>query len=294
MSREDAAGKLRELGEDEAAESLEAEADAEGEDVVAFGPFDALFSRRELYLQRAHVFGHIGLNRENEAVLDIQPVANIPPDMSLRHSRLVVRLDRLRVASYPGGGTHHVLFDFYAEHHVSRGSQHLHFNTTCRAREGEDAAILGYPIFVGLGVGQEGIALECHTVNVRNDEDSGLLAFLDSDIFRSGLKLATTFQPAIAPLSQMALGLSAGIAKRHKNVTVQEFRLGLDFGGSATGARLAEGSYLAVQIPAAAQLVWDWANWRLDAATGQVVNSAEPTRRLPYNYIVFSITKYQE
>ena len=48
-------------------------------------------------------------------------------------------------------------------------------------------------------------------------------------MFKAGLKLAATAQPAIRPLSQMALGLTKGIAARHRNVSVQDFYMGLDF-----------------------------------------------------------------
>ena len=47
----------------------------------------------------------------------------------------------------------------------------------------------------------------------------------------------------------MALGLAKTIGKRHRNVPVQDFDLGLDFSTIPLGARLAEGAYLAVQIP---------------------------------------------
>ena len=102
-------------------------------------------------------------------------------------------------ASYPGGGLHRVLFDFYAQHQVPGGAEDLHFNATFRVREGEHAAVVGFPIFIGLNVGTEGVAFRCYTVNVANEEDERLLGFLESDVFKSGLRLATTAQPAIAP-----------------------------------------------------------------------------------------------
>ncbi|MEZ4527526.1 MAG: hypothetical protein R2941_16520 [Desulfobacterales bacterium] len=34
--------------------------------------------------------------------------------------------------------------------------EHLHFNATCRAKEGERAVILGHPVFLGLNAGNEG------------------------------------------------------------------------------------------------------------------------------------------
>ncbi|MEZ4527525.1 MAG: hypothetical protein R2941_16515, partial [Desulfobacterales bacterium] len=102
---------------------------------------------------------------------------------------------------------------------------------------------------------------KCYTVNVKNESDEALLKFLDSDVFKTGLKLAKTAQPAIAPLSEMALGLTRSIAERNKNAPVQNFCMGLDFSAIPTQARLAEGSHIAVQIPEALQTMWDWQDW---------------------------------
>ena len=41
---------------------------------------------------------------------------NIAADDALKQARITITLNRLRVADYPGGGTHQVLFDFYARH----------------------------------------------------------------------------------------------------------------------------------------------------------------------------------
>src|SRR5687767_1423121 len=157
--------------------------------------------------------------------------------------------NRLRVADYPGSGTHRILFDFYARNQVPGFGEDLHFNATYRVREGERASIAGYPIFLGLNVGADGVAFRCHTVNVKNDADEAFLDFLEGDVFKSGLKLATIAQPAIAPLTGLALGLTKSIAQRNRNVSVQDFYLGLDFTGTSMGARLAVGDYIAVQIP---------------------------------------------
>lgn len=150
-------------------------------------------------------------------------------DLTLKNARVNIALDRLRIADYPGRGTHRILFDFYAQNQVPGNIEHLHFNATYSVREGEQAAILGYPIFVGLGVGAAGLAFRCYVVNVKNEEDGAFLNFLESDVFKAGLKLTATVQPAVAPLSEMAFALTKGIARRRRNVPVQEFFLGLDF-----------------------------------------------------------------
>jgi hypothetical protein len=191
-----------------------------------------------------------------------------------------------------GSGTHRILFDFYAQNQVSSGIEHLHFNATYRVRENEEAAIIGYPIFVGLNVGIEGVVFRCLTVNVKNEDDEALLGFLESDVFKSGLMLATTAQPAIAPLSSMAIALTKSIARRHKNVPVQEFYIGLDFTKIAFRARLNEGSYIAVQIPEAFERVWDWDEWVYHPKSGQVVSRDDEAKLIPYNYLVFSVSRY--
>jgi hypothetical protein len=144
--------------------------------------------------------------------------------------------------------------DFYAQNQIPGDIEHLHFNSTYRVREGEHAAILGYPLFLGLNVGNDGLFFKCYTVNVKNDEDDAFLSFLEWDVFRAELKLAKSAPPAIAPFSNKAYNLTRSTVKRNRYVAVQEFHLGLDFSPNAIGARLAEGSYIAVQIPENMQL----------------------------------------
>lgn len=213
-------------------------------------------------------------------------------DASLKNARIKITLNRLRIADYPGSGAHRVLIDFYARNQVPGQPEDLHFNATYRVREGERAPIAGYPIFVGLNVGSEGVALRCHTVNVKNDVDEAFLDFLEGDVFRAGLKLAATAQPAIAPLAGMALGLVRSVAKRNRNVSVQDFYLGLDFAGTDMGARLVQGDYIAVQIPETLKVVRRWDDWLYDPAIGQIVATDDPAQLIPYNYVVFGVSGY--
>jgi len=155
----------------------------------------------------------------------------------------------------------------------------------------EGAAAVGYSIFVGLSEGSDGVAFRCFTVNVKNEQDEALIGFLDSDLFRAGLRLASAAQPALAPLSAMALSLTRALAGRNRNVPVQDFYLGLDFGSNPTGARLALGSYLAVQVPESKRAVWDWDEWAYNPSTGQVVQRADKAELLPYNYVVFGVSR---
>jgi hypothetical protein len=292
MPLEEAALRLRHVGEAEAAEALEAAAQR-GAALESTGRLRWPFRDRP-WQHTAHAFGYLRPTAPGGDLLAIQDAGNIEPEQALRGARVRITLDRLRVADYPGDGTHHVLFDFYAQNAVPGDVEHLHFNATYRVREGEQAGIRGYPIFVGLNVGREGLAFKCFTVNVRNDNDEAFLAFLESDIFRSGLKLVETAQPAIAPFSQMAYSLTRAVAGRNRNQPVQDFYLGLDFEPIATRARLATGSYLAVQIPEALSVVWDWGEWVFNPANGQIVHRDDTTRLIPNNYLVFSVSRYDD
>jgi hypothetical protein len=281
-----AAVKLRELGDESTAALLEAQPK---------GILDRWGAVQDRPWQHtAHAFGYLAPSVPGDEPAPIRYAGNIKPDLSLRKARVTIKLDRLRVAAYPGGGTHRILFDFAAQNRLPHEVEDLHFNATFRVREGEHAAVLGYPIFVGLNVGNDGVALKCFTVNVQNEGDEALLSLLEGDVFRTGLKLAATVQPAIAPLSGMAVALTKTLAARHRNVPVQNFQLGLDFTNIPTGARLAEGAFIAVQIPESLAVTWNWSEWMFLPANGHVVNRANSTQLIPYNYVVFSVTRHEE
>jgi hypothetical protein len=296
MELAQAAAKLQEVGEDEAAAQIEQALEGEktADTPTAYSTPKRItwpFGDRP-WQHTAHTFGHLAPAAPGSDVLAINHAGNIPADESLKNSRIKITLDRLRVADYPGSGTHRVLFDFYAQNQVPGQVEHLHFNAAYRVREGEQAAILGYPLFVGLNVGTEGVAFKCFTVNVANDADEAFLAFLDSDAFKAGLQLATTMQPAIGLFSETALALTKAIAEHNRNVPVQDFYMGLDFSDIPTRARLNEGSYLVVQVPEGLLSIWDWSEWVYNPNSGQIVHVDDPTQLVPYNYVVFSVSRF--
>lgn len=288
-----AAVKLREIGDDHTAAALERSAAEQDTELVSFGVGEWLWPFQDKPWQHtAHTFGYLPPAPPGDGLVPIRHASNMAADASLKNARIKITLDRLRVASYPGGGLHRVLFDFYAQHQVPGGAEDLHFNATFRVREGEHAAVVGLPIFIGLNVGTEGVAFRCYTVNVANEEDERLLGFLESDVFKSGLRLATTAQPAIAPLAATAVGLTKALASHSRNVPVQDLALGLDFSSIPTRARLAEGSYLAAQVPEVQHFAWDWNDWAYHPTSGQVVSRADARSLIPYNYLVFSISRF--
>jgi hypothetical protein len=235
----------------------------------------------------SHTVGFIPMGASGTGA--IQHVGQVVPDPSLKDARLRITLDGLRVADYPGGGIHRVLFNFFVQNRTGTGVEDVNFNATYRVREGESAAVLGFPIFTGVAPRETGLVLRCYTVNVKNDNDELFLDLLESDALRQGLTLVATAQPALGPLSSLAVGMAKAIATRRRNVPVQDVHLGLDFGGPATGARLAAGSYVAVQMPAAFQRSWRWSDWSYEASSGQIRNAAGEL--IPLNYFILGVSR---
>jgi hypothetical protein len=263
-------------------------------DATAKGGVRDFFMDRDkyLYLSQAHAVGFVRPLAASDERVDIIDASQAPLSPELKNTRLSVTLNALRVAHYPGGGIHRVLFDFFASNQLPSGAEELHFNSTYRITEAQRAGIRGYPIFVGLTVGSEGLGIRCYTVNVKNDDDEAFLDALDSDVFKTGLKLATVAQPALAPLTGLAVGLTKAIAGRRRNVPVQDVYLGLDFARTPGGARLALGAYVVVQIPERDREVWSWNEWNFKGSTGQVVGKADPVALIPYNYFIFGVSQF--
>lgn len=250
-----------------------------------------LGGERKPWQHTAHVFGFIPTSDSaSSQPVNIMPAGQIKADTSLMNKSIVITLDRLRVFEYPGGGMHQILFDFNAQNQVQGSTEDLHFNQTYRVQEGEQAGIIGYPVFIGLNVGSQGVGFRCYTVNVKNEDDEKILGILDSDVFKNGLKLAESINPVIPVVSGFATGLTKMIASRNRNIPVQEFYMGLNFTGIQTRARLAQGSYIAVQVPSAEQ--WDWSKWVFDPRSEQIVSTNPQGNAIPYNYIVFSVSKF--
>ncbi|MGB3402150.1 MAG: hypothetical protein WBA77_05615 [Microcoleaceae cyanobacterium] len=223
----------------------------------------------------------------------IQHASSIPPDLTLKNSRIDIHLDLLRIFNYPGTGTHNIMVTFAAQNQVKNASEAVTFSQTYRVPEGETAPVKGWPIFIGLNIGSRGIAFEFSTINVLNEGDEAVLKALESPAFKTGLNLLQTAQPAIAPFTDMTLGVVNAIAKRNQNIPVQKFNLGLDFNETAPlGLRLREGNYIAVQVPEENTIQWD-GRWIYDPKFGTIVHKADGSP-LEYNYLVFRVSRYTD
>jgi hypothetical protein len=292
LSPSEIAAKLREIGEDED-EDEDSLAPAAAPGSAAYGSLPRFGTGRDrAWLHTAHTIGYLPpVSNPGSRVLPIRHAANIAADQTLKGASVKLTLDGLRAADYPGRGTHHILFDFAARNQTDQGPEQLHFNMARRVVDGEQAGVLGRPIFTGVHVGAEGLFLQFVTVNVLNEGDEVLLQFLGSDAFQGGLKLLGTIQPALIPFSAMACGITEMIAKRHRNLVVQAVDLGLDFSRIAPRPRLAEGSYVAVQIPETQRAVWQWQEWGFDPLNGRIVNVNDRSLLIPYNYVTISVSR---
>lgn len=288
---------LREYGYLEEADALDEQIDLVFKNALSFSSIDmdSIFKPQiPAWRHTGHAFGYIPAAAPGSDLLPIKHAGNIDPDEDLRHERITIRLDTLRIADYPGKGIHHILFDFRAQNHAKEFLENVRFSQTYRAQEGQSVGLIGYPVFIGLHVGDEGVAFECSTLNTKNEQEEALVEFLDSEVFKNGLRLASIAQPAIAPLTAMAANITKMLAGRNRNVAVQNFSLGLDFSSGPGGARLAQGLYIGVQIPEAEKVAWKWSEWVYDQANGHIVKQSEPDQLIPYNFIAFKVTRYQE
>lgn len=239
-----------------------------------------------------HAFGYLPLeDKTGNGIVSIVDPARVSPDNDLRGKAIDIKLDRLRVFQYPGGGQHNILFGFAAAHQAGdkpEGTQDLRFNKNYQVEEGAGSGTRGYPIFSGLRIPDGGVAFECTTVNISNVDDEKLLAAMNSDIFNKGLSLLSSINPVIPIASGLATGILKSLAARNENITVQHFLLGLDWNPGLTGAALREGSYIAVQTMDAD--AWKWLDWEFHTSNGAIV-SKETGLSIPLNYVVFRVSK---
>ncbi len=129
-----------------------------------------------------------------------------------------------------------------------------------------------------------------------NSNDQAIVNVINSSVVTNGLNLLTTAQPVLAPFVGMVKGLTTSLLQSSDNTPVQQFTLGLDFDTGNVGARIAEGSYIAAQVSQPGEI--NWSDWKFDTHSDTVVRPAGPIGGgppafLPYNAIIFRVTKYQ-
>lgn len=284
--------KLRSLGEEETALALEiALADVGQNPPTTFSHETRRAVEHRGWWHTAHIFGYFLPGSVRDPCI-IHPAEGIQPDSSLVGRRVTVRLHDVRLADYPGGDIHRVLFELAALNHVRGEPELLRFNATSRIREGDRAPIAGRPLFVGLTVGAEGLDFQCRTVKLADPEDESFLRFLETGPFLGGLRASTVRQPAAALYAETAYHLTERVAAGERNTPIQSFQLGLGFGSGGVGARLAEGSYIAIQLPESMRASWYWEDWVYDPVQQRILVGDDSKEAIGLNYLVFDVTRY--
>lgn len=239
-----------------------------------------------------HTFGYIPpFVRGGMHNLDY--AATIKPDNDLVGARINVVLSGLFTMNYPGWGRHQLLLEFTAHHSDEKGKPvKAQFQQKFVSREGEGIGSLGNFIFTGLAVPASGVEFRVQVINIANEGDDAALKVLDSDVIKKGLDLAIAAVPSLETITTLGEGLVRLILSRNRNKIIQSFNLGLvldDHAGPL--ARLREGTFVAAQANRSAL---NWNDWVFDADKGIIVLKSEPSTRLPYNHLLFTINKYEE
>lgn len=285
LDTQEAVGQLRAIGDETGADELAAATARGTADTYGVGDLvRRLFNR---YVKTTNICGFLPATGADKIV----PVTSAPASGELCGKPLKITLDGLHVASYPGAGRHSILFDFALQGQEQQGlkDQLFHFNARFQATDGETVPVHNFPLFLGVTPAAEGITFGFQTVNVSSSYNDGLLDFLNTDVFKTGMSLLSAAAPPLAQISEMAVGLTRWLASQSKNVKVQEFRQGLDFTPGRLGAGLALGTYIVAQIPLEYQNEWAWSDWAIDPNVIRLVARGATDSPLDFNHVMFGI-----
>jgi len=241
----------------------------------------------ELWRTKNNIYGFIEAGVEKK---EIKPAYSIQAEKSLMGALLKITLDRFKVKSYPGRGTHDIALNFHGQTQNADQITPLAFCLGVSAREEDEIGVVGKSIFVGLNAGTEGIDFKGSTINVNTKKDKTFFSILSGQLFSQGLKLIDKVQPALMPLTALANGVSQELSEKNKGVPVNSFDLGLDFSDIPSRIKLKQGSYIIIQIPPAAAERWNWSDWEF---TNGRIQKKSDQRVVPYNYIVIGISRMQ-
>lgn len=295
MNSLEASKKLKDIGETAAAAKVGAQA-KQGAVDKAFGwPWKTPPKEIACWTPSNHVIGFIAAAPSGSiAPLTISHANNIEPDPTLKGKTVKITLDRLRVACYPGTGGHNILFNFAATHQGATALDKLEVNFTQNYQVTADdaAGINGFPVFLGLKIGSEGLVMTADTVNVSNVNDVAMLAFMNDGTFQQGLQLINTTNPVMPIVTKFATGIFNMVGHRNDNIKVQHMNLGLDFSTVPTQAKLREGAYVLVQSDVKTD--WKWEDWKYYPDKGEIRKVSDGTTQLNSNYMIFGISKMNE
>ncbi len=243
----------------------------------------------EVYGHTGFLIGHIPLGAAGGEI-DIENAFTVPPDVSLKDTRVRITFDRFWVERFPGRGKHKILCEFTGKNQVEGEQEELRYAITTEAQDRSSAAISGTPIFLGVTVGKNGISFDGKIINVSSSTDDALLEALGSGTFQEGLGLLTMAQPALKPFVGLTASVVKSVLKRSKNKQIHFFKLGLDFAESNTSVALRHGSFVVVQYE---DPNWNWKDYVWNAEGQQILHKSDK-RPLGYNYVIFRVSPYSE
>ncbi len=228
-----------------------------------------------------------GVPKGNAKVL---PASSQEADHELVNTRIKVTLDRFYVESYPGGGIHTVVCEFNGKNQMTPEPEALKFATKFEVTDRSAAAAINVPVFLGLTVAPDGLAFEGRTINVKSGGSEALLEVLESQVFRSGLSLIQTAQPALKPFVSLATATIKTIVGGSKNKQVHHFNLGLDFSNRPTSTCLKLGTYIVAQASADS---WDWSAFEWDTSAMVLRDTRKPSgETVGFNYTAIGISSF--
>lgn len=224
-----------------------------------------------------------------DADLQIQSASSIQADRTLQGQKIKVTLDRFYVESYPGLGEHVILCEFNGKNQIEPAGEVLKFAKKLNANDKSAAAVVNAPVFLGLTVSNDGIEFEGRTINVRSRGSEAILGALESPVFKAGLSLINTAQPALKPFVSLATAAIKTVESGKNNKQVHEFNLGLDFGDRSTSTRLRLGTYIVAQTDAS---TWDWSQFSWQRASMQLQDRRQTTgESIGFNYTVIGVSR---
>ena len=163
----------------------------------------------------------------------------------------------------------------------------MNFNATYRIREGEHAAVLNYPIFVGVAPAGNGPG-DSLLHRQREERQRREFPTLGIRHLQNRTAAGRHRPPGFSAASSLAVGMTKAIAVRHRDVAVKTFISALISVGlqrSSTRHRVVP----RVQMPAAFLRSWRWADWSYNANSGQILNAKGEL--LPLNYFMIGVSR---
>ncbi len=250
-----------------------------------------LFGVQKPWRHTGMMLGFVEQDDSDAGDVPVVGVSQVRADKNLIGKRIKITMDKFYVESYPGRGTHDILCDFSGKNQIAGEAEELRLALRFKSNDKASAARSGTPIFLGVTVGEDGIAFEGRTVNLSSSSDEQLLSTFESPAFKSGLTLLTTAQPALKPFVGLAGSVVKFLANQGNNRQVHDFNLGLDFASGASSARLRLGSYVVIQTD---ETAWDWSNYVWDRNAMSLKSKRPHEGGAGFNYMVFGVAQFSD